>query len=399
MTREMKETVRHYLLLQATVYFGISFISAFYVTFLIAKGLNLMEVNLVNFFFWTTLFVCEMPTGAFADVFGRKLSFVISCLLFGFGMFMYGFANTFWGFIAAEMVSAVGQTFANGAFQAWLIDRLRHQGFTGSFKKIFARKQVINNGVGIVAAIMGAFLGSINMALPWFIGGAIMTFAACLAMFYMREEDEFQRTKFSFVAGMVRMWQVVVSSVDYAKKSSAVRFILIISLMQFFAIQAPNMQWQPLFSGYLSSQTSLGFVKAGISLCMMAGSLIVPWVIRQIADERRAISFVQISIGIGIAATVLAQSFVPVLSVFLLHEIPRGMLDPLKESYLHDNIPPDRRATIASCDSIAHHIGGMIGLLASGAMAQYLSLPTAWIVSGLVLVISALLFFRNGHRE
>ena len=397
MTKEMRETVRHYLLLQATMAFGISFISAFYVTFLLAKGLNLMEVNLVNFFFWSTLFVCEMPTGAFADVFGRKLSFVISCLLFGLGMFMYGFATSFWGFVVAEMVSAVGQTFANGAFQAWLIDRLRHQGFTGSFKKIFARKQLINNGVGIVSAIMGAFLGSINMSLPWFVGGAVMMSAGFVAMLYMREEDEFKRAKFSFIDGAIRMCRIVASSLSYAKSNTAVRFILIISVAQFFAIQAPNMQWQPLFGAYLVSQTSLGFVKAGISLCMMAGALIVSRVVGRISDERRVISLVQISIGVGIAVTVLCQSFVPALGVFLLHEIPRGMLDPLKESYLHDNIPQDRRATIASCDSISHHIGGMIGLLVSGALAQYLSLPTAWIVSGLVLVISALLLIRNGH--
>ena len=96
MTKEMKETVRHYLLLKSVSAFGVSFISAVYVTFLISKGLNLFEVNLVNFVFFTTLFICEIPTGAFADVFGRKLSFVISCMLFALGMFVYGTAKSFW---------------------------------------------------------------------------------------------------------------------------------------------------------------------------------------------------------------------------------------------------------------------------------------------------------------
>jgi MFS family permease len=393
----MKKTVRSYFALQGTTAFGISFISAFYVTFLLTKGLNLFEVNLVNFFFWTTLFVCELPTGAFADVFSRKLSFVLSCLLFGAGMVVYGFVNSFWGFVVAEMISAVGQTFANGAFQAWLIDRLQHQGYTGSFSEIFARKQQINGGVGIVSAILGAFLGSINMSLPWFFGGGVMIAAGCAAMVYMREENEFAHAKFSFSAGIRRMYEVVVSSVAYSRKNSAVRFILIMTAVHFFAIQAPNMQWQPLFHEYLVSQTSLGYVKGGISLGLMAGAALASIFLRLVAHERKGIVWVQISIGIGIACTVLPQSFVPALTVFLLHEIPRGLLDPLKESYLHDNIPQDRRATIASCDSISHHIGGMIGLLASGALAQYVSLPAAWIVSGLVLVISALLLIRNGH--
>src|SRR3989344_2436009 len=114
MTRKMKETVRHYLLLRAVSQFGVSFISAFYVTFLITKGLNLFQVNMVNFFFFTTLFICEIPTGAFADVFGRKLSYVISYALFSIGMVMYGLADSFWGFVLAEVIAAVGATFASG---------------------------------------------------------------------------------------------------------------------------------------------------------------------------------------------------------------------------------------------------------------------------------------------
>src|ERR1019366_4447354 len=107
-----------YLMLRAISAFGASLLSATYVTFLISKGLNLLEVNLVNFVFFATLFVFEIPTGAFADVFGRKLSFILSCFLFSLGMFLYAIATSFWGFALAEGVAAVGATFASGAFQA-----------------------------------------------------------------------------------------------------------------------------------------------------------------------------------------------------------------------------------------------------------------------------------------
>ena len=60
---------------------GLSVISAIYVTYLIKNGLDLFQVNLVNAIFFFTLFVCEIPTGAFADLFGRKKSFVIACVL------------------------------------------------------------------------------------------------------------------------------------------------------------------------------------------------------------------------------------------------------------------------------------------------------------------------------
>jgi len=97
---------------------GTQIISAIYVTFLIKNGLNLLEVNLVNMTFFLTLFICEIPTGAFADIFGRKTSFVLACGLMGLSMFVYGASHTFVGFIIAEVIGGIAATFKSGAFQA-----------------------------------------------------------------------------------------------------------------------------------------------------------------------------------------------------------------------------------------------------------------------------------------
>jgi MFS family permease len=398
MTREAKETIRYYLLLRTASAFGISFIAATYVTYLISNGLNLFEVNLVNLTFFTTLFVCEIPTGAFADVFGRKLSFVISCLLFSVGMFLYGLVKSFWGFALAEAIAAVGSTFASGAFQAWLIDRLRHQGYEEPLGGIFAKEQQIRNGMGIIAAIIGAFFADKNMSLPWFVGGCVMALAGGLAIICMKEEAEFMKQKFSFTNGVKSMVETIRVSTQYGLTNKAVRFVLITGAVQFFAVQAPNMQWQPFFGQFLPNKTSYGFLFAGMSIAMMIGSAIAPWFLKKMKNEKMAISLSQIAIGAGIFLTVFFHQLIPAISIFLMHEVARGLFMPLKDVYLNDNIPSKERATLISFDSISHHIGGMSGLLISGAVAQYLSLPSAWIISGLILAFSALLLLRNGDR-
>src|SRR3989344_6273711 len=390
MTKEIKETKRHYLLLSSVSQFGISFISAFYVTFLITKGLNLLEVNMVNFVFFTTLFICEIPTGAFADVFGRKVSYVVSCSLFSLGMFVYGLVDSFWGFALAESIAAVGATFASGAFRAWLIDRLRHQGFTGSLGKVFAQEQIVIGVVGITGPILGAFLADKNQSLPWFAGGAFMAVGAVLAAVFMREEDEFAYQKFSFKEGLKSMKETIRVSARYGASNRAVKFILITSFAQLFAVQAPNMQWQPFFGQFLPNKTSFGFLFASMSIAIMAGSAVAPWFLRQVEGEKKAISLTQLVIGSGICLTVMFDRIAPALGIFLAHEFARGLFLPLKDVYLNDNIPSKERATLISFDAISRHIGGMIGLVVSGVLAQYMSLPTAWMISGLVLVVTTL---------
>ncbi|MEK7578974.1 MAG: MFS transporter, partial [Patescibacteria group bacterium] len=173
-----------------------------------------------------------------------------------------------------------------------------------------------------------------------------------------------------------------------------------IGTLQFVAIQAPNMQWQPYFAQFFKGGiSSFGFLSAGIGLSLMAGAWLAPRLLKKIPDERRALVFMQAIVGIGLAASVAWNVFPVVLTAFLFHEVARGMFKPLKDVYLHDNIPSKERATIVSFESIAHHGGGMIGLLGSGILAEKAGIPVAWALSGMLLLVSALLVMRNGSRK
>ncbi len=392
-----KQTIRLYLFLALVRGLGISFISATYVIFLTSRGLNLFEVNLVNLVFFATLFICEIPTGAIADVFGRKISFVCSCFLFCLGMFVYALSKSFWGFALAEAISAIGATFASGAFQAWLVDRLKHFGYTESFNSIFTKEQQISSGVSILGALLGSFLADKNMILPWIAGGCVMLLGGIFAMIFMKEEY-FVREKFSFINGIKSMRETVHISLHYGLKNKVLRFVILLGTVQYFAIQAPNMQWQPLFSHFLPNKTSLGFLWAGMIISVMVGASFSTKFLKYFKSEKRALIVSQVIIGLGILFTVLFRLFPIALSMFFIHEMARGLFRPLKDVYLNDNIPSKERATLISFESISHHIGGMVGLLVSGFVAEKVDIPTAWILSGTVLVGSTLLMIKNNIK-
>lgn len=393
----IRSTIREYYILSALMRSGISMITAMYVTFLISKGLNLFEVNIVNFVFFITLFFCEIPTGAFADVFGRKASFIVSCLLFALSMLMYGFSETFWGFIAAEIVGGVANTFSSGAFRAWFVDKLHHHGYTGRLEPIFARAQQIRHGVGILAALLGAWLADYSMALPWFIGAGCFILTAVMAI--KIKEEYFIPQRFSFRAGFEAMKETVRASIAYGVNSKNVRFVLILVIVQIFAIQAPNMQWQPFFRNNVTDQTTLGFIWAGMALSMMLGAWLAPKLLRKIQDERRTLVICQIIIGAGITLTAVIDVLPITLLVFMLHEVARGGFEPIKEAYLHDNIPSKQRATIESFESLAHHGGGMVGLLVSGFLALRAGIPLTWTILGLTLIVTTLMIAKNGRTR
>jgi len=349
----------------------------------------------VNFIYFTTLFLCEIPTGAVADVFGRKTSFVISCFLLAFGMFIYAVSVNFWQFALAETIGAIGATFASGAFQAWLADKLKYHNHTASLGVIFSKEQQITGLAAIVGAISGAFLAEKNIALPWIAGGIFMFAAGVLAMLLMKEEY-FVHQPFSAQNSLQSLKNTIKISAEYGSQNRIVRFIFLMGIIQFFAVQAPNMQWQPFFGQFLQNKTGFGILFAGIAVSGIIGSYLAPRLLLSVKNEKRALTFSQIGISMGIMGTVLLSSFIAAISIFMFHELCRGLFKPLKDAYLNENIPSKERATLISIESMSHHVGGMAGLLFSGFVAQNASIPTAWVLSGGILITATLLLAKDG---
>ncbi len=388
-----KQTIRLYLFFTFLTKFGLSFIFATYTIFLLSRGLNLFEINLVNFVFYTTLFLFEIPTGAVADVFGRKMSFILACMFAALSAFTYATATTITGFIIAEAVGAIGITLSSGAFQAWLVDKLAYHAYTEPLGPIFTREQQVSSFAMILGAMSGAWLADFNMTFPWIGAGIIALIAGFLATVLMKEEY-FIRERFALAQGIASIKKTIRVSFEYGSKHAVVRFIIIMGVIQYAAIQAANMQWQPFFAPALPNKTSLGIIFAGISLAAMLGATLSTRIQKIIGSEKATLILSQCIIGAGIVGAAIIGSFPIALTVFLIHEIGRGLYAPVKDQYLNAHIPSETRATLISFGSMSNHIGGMIGLLASGALAQYYSIPTAWVISGGALIIGTPWFMR-----
>jgi len=386
---------------------GLSLISAVYTTFLLENGLSLFEVNLTNTCFFLTIFLCEIPTGAFADIFGRKFSFVVACGLMSVSMFAYGSAHTLGGFILAEVIGGIAMTFQSGAFQAWLVDSLKHYDYEEGLTAVFARNNLISRIAGGIGAIVGSYLAVMNQALPWFTGGVVLIITTGLAGVMMKEEY-FERQRFSFKKGLLSMKETAVTSIRYGLTDKSVRFILITTAIQIFSVQALNMYWQPFFGNLGLSPVYFGYLFAAMIGSVALGAYILTKIDSK-GREKNWLLRSQIGVSLAVLISALTPYVMPAAPhsnglliagiFFLIHELLRGFWNPLVDGYIQERIPSKERATISSFCSIAPHIGGALGLLASGAIAQFFTIGSAWIVSGLALTIGALLVSKNGKAS
>ncbi|MBW2464487.1 MAG: MFS transporter, partial [Deltaproteobacteria bacterium] len=113
---------------------------------LLEKGLSFTEVGFLVAFREIILNVFEIPSGAMADVLGRRKAMVVSFTAYIASFVIFGFGEALWHFFGAMFFFGIGDAFRTGTHKAIILDWLRQEGrqdektrvygFTRSWSKI-----------------------------------------------------------------------------------------------------------------------------------------------------------------------------------------------------------------------------------------------------------------------
>ena len=86
------------------------------------NGLSLTQIMFLQSFFAIMAVVLEIPTGYFADIFGRKKSIVLGIFFWAMGVIGYSLSFNFFHFLIAEAFFGFGVAFLSGANTALIYD-------------------------------------------------------------------------------------------------------------------------------------------------------------------------------------------------------------------------------------------------------------------------------------
>lgn len=389
-----RQITRTYLVFAASLAVAQSFFFATYQLFLAGKGISYLEMNLINAFFMLGNFIFQVPTGAFADCYGRKKSINLGCFLLAVSFLGYYFGNFFWLFVALEILGALGHSFIYGALNSWVIDELNSNDAQDNSKLMARGKSWHLIGLGL-GSCLGGYLGQYNLALPWLLAASAHLLLIPLFLFFMKETN-FHVKKINF------NWKKFFGSI-FKESGKGIRYSwdhkVIIQPLIFCAIASAcfmglNMQWQGFFKAKGLAVADMGLIFLGASMAVLLGTLLTRWWFERRAPNLKMLFLSQGITAIGIILTTAYVGIVPIMFWFMLHEVGRGMIDPIETSWLHSNIISEHRTTIPSFGSMLNSGGNVLGLIISGLLATNYSINTSWLVSGMVLLTTVIIFLR-----
>ena len=141
--------------------------SAIWVLYLGYKGMNLAQIGLLEGIFHITGFLSEIPTGALADLFGRRKSMIIGRMTSLLSAIIMLFSNSFIGFAIGFILSAWGYNLNSGSEEALVYDTLKTLNKEDEYLRINGRLNLIIEVSKGLAVFIGGLLSQIDFAISY----------------------------------------------------------------------------------------------------------------------------------------------------------------------------------------------------------------------------------------
>lgn len=149
---------------------GLFFIVPIWVAFE-RKFLSFQEMALLEVIGTSILVAMQLPTGALADLIGRRNTMIIGWLLTAIGWIATGFSTNFMQFVISYGITNLGVAIYSGADTALVYDSLKEMGRVNEFQKISAKKSLIFQISISFGTLIAGYLYAFWNPLPYVLTG------------------------------------------------------------------------------------------------------------------------------------------------------------------------------------------------------------------------------------
>jgi len=358
------------------------------------NGLGMKDVLLLQGIYSVAIVALEIPSGYFADIWGRKSTLILGSILGVIGFAIYSLTYGFWGFLMAELTLGIGQSFISGSDSALLYDSMLEEGKESEYTKIEGRVLSIGNFAETIAAIIGGFIAEISLRTP-FIAQTFVALIAIPAAITLIEPKRIVIEK--------DRWKAIINVLRNTLYENKELQRLII-LTAFIGTATLTMAWfvQP----YLKEIQGFSLSQIGITLSILnlivGLTTLVAYKIELYLGRTK--SLLLIIFGISSSYFLLGSlehwSLLLVLAFFYF---TRGIATPILKDYINRGTTSDVRATVLSIRNFAIRVVFAIAGPFFGWYADMFSLKAALIIAGAVILtgssISLISFLRVSPKS
>ena len=391
---------------------NLRFFDAFFILFLVEKGLPYTQIGMLYAVREILTNVFEIPSGIVADTYGRKNALMGSFLAYIISFYVFYTANEFWLFMFAFVLYGIGDAFRSGTHKGMIMDYLKlnhwenqkinYYGHTRSWSQ---KGSAISSLVaGLIVFYNGKyesiFLYSI---IPYLINLLLIASYPMAINHSFKQQTE--NTRIGILATVKSLFQIirqteVLKIINTAALHSAylkavkdyiqtvmLSVALLIPILVSYDIEKKN--------GII-----IGVIYFFIYLATSRASQVSAKVFAK-AKENISYHTLLIGFGFGIICGVFYVyefwiiSLVALVGIYIVENIRK----PILTGFISDHVPNEILTSVLSAQSLLKTIVTSILALSFGIIADYYGIGISFIVVSTILLVTTILLNVFGKQR
>jgi DHA3 family tetracycline resistance protein-like MFS transporter len=387
----LRDKIRIYTLIRFSISFAYGTILPVYVVYFRHYQINLFQIALLAAIFEGSILLFEIPTGLLADIFGRRISVILSTVVSVVSGLTFIFFPFLIGFIVAEILNGLGETFRSGALEAWLVDSLKHEGKEEQIKHAFAQGTKFKTAGNLFGLILGGYLASLNIKFVWM--PFTIVFLILSSFLILKMKEEYRLEKKSWEKMSFKFSETIKQSLNVVRSQKLILALILLSLFSEFAYETISQFWQVHFNeNLLIPARYFGWILAIASVVTILFIDKVTKFSERFRYEVSVLIILQTLFLFSLLFISLTSS--PLLAVifFILLQSFVIFKEPVFLDLYNKHIPSPQRATLLSFQSLVGSGGEVLAGLCIGLVAQRFGLRITFGLGTVVVFVGIVVF-------
>ena len=354
--------------------------------YLAYKGLSLFEIGLMETVYHISSFTMEIPTGAVADILGRKTSRVLGRIVSCFAITIMIFGNSVYAFALSFVLTALSNNLESGAGEALIYDSLKEINEDHLYMKIRGRNEFFYQVTKTVSLLLGGYIATLSYSKVYIISLVFAVITVLQSLTFVEPVIGKVEKKTSAFKTFIHQ---IVSSSEVLKNRELLEMILALEIFStFYTTEFFYMQ---------NHLKAMGHSEFHIGIILSIGALFAALTATQAYKLEKRFKLKHI-IKIAIVIALFAFWGMPIKGIekyaFVALSAVEGLLFVVLSDYINKLIPSDKRATVLSFQSMIFSFFMIALFPVVGKVGDLYGLQTSFIMIAGVCTITLLGLLR-----
>ena len=366
---------------------------AFYIVYFRDIGLSIFQIGLLTSIASLASIIFEVPTGAIADIFGRKFSTILGLFLSGVSILLIPFFKDFYALLVIFFIWSMVSTLISGAKDAWIVDLVVSKGNKKIVENYYIKKDSFFSFSFVISGIIGAIVvGKFGLSIVWIVSGIYFILNAFIFLF---AKESFSRIKKSAREHYSDLIEHAKKSVKYSLNHKVISKLLLISMIiAFFVAFGSDIIWYPMLQNYGLKDAYFGYLFSATFVLGIFTPHLIKSLAKKVGGYTRYIILVLIVMMLVLFSVSFTKNLILTLALFVFYCTTWDLLNPARSILFQNLITKKMRATITSLESMIMSLGGIISFALAGFLADIIGSQNALIIAGVLIIPIIYIMFK-----